>query len=164
MQYVLPNSQNFGCNLYTDSDLFNSGQQVLNGCGGEFNVSQNCLPFDSCVDSTNHPFYYTLFTGVSHSAPIIFQVPEIRRLTGEEQKEVCKLATLSASTQLGFDRTKARCYVSKQAVAESEIAPGMYDVRGTAVMNFDGTLAPNTVSEQVVELIGKTATATASGE
>ncbi len=40
----------------------------------------------------------------------------------------------------------------------------MYDVRGTAVMNFDGTLAPNVVSEQAVELIGKTATATASGE
>ncbi len=91
-------------------------------------------------------------------------MPEIRLLTGEEQKEVCKLATISASSQLKFDRTKARCYISKQVVSDSEIAPGMYDVRGTAIMNFDGGIPPEVVSEKAVELIGKTATATASGE
>lgn len=91
-------------------------------------------------------------------------MPEIRLLTGEEQKEVCKLATLSASTQLGFDRSQARCYVDKQVVVESVISPGMYDVNGVAVMNFDGALPPETVSEKAVERIAKTASATASGE
>jgi hypothetical protein len=38
IDHVLPNSQNFGCNLYTDSDLFKSGTEVLNGCGGEFKL------------------------------------------------------------------------------------------------------------------------------
>jgi hypothetical protein len=35
IDYVLPNSQNFGCNLYTDYDLFKSGSQTLRGCGGK---------------------------------------------------------------------------------------------------------------------------------
>ena len=71
---------------------------------------------------------------------------------------------MSASAQLKFDRTQARCYVSKQVVSDSEIAPGMYDVRGTAIMNFDGGLPPEIVSEKAVELIGKATSATASGE
>ena len=41
LKNVLPNSQNFGCNLFTDYDLFHSGQQFLNGCGGEKN--RHCL-------------------------------------------------------------------------------------------------------------------------
>jgi hypothetical protein len=162
MQYVLPNSQNFGCNLYTDSELFNTGQQVLNGCGGEFisDYSRNCSQWILLTFGCN-----TLFiTGATHSAPIVFQVPEIRRLTGEEQKEVCKLATLTASLNFGFDREKARCYVSKQVVLDSDIAPGMYDVKGTAVMNFDGAIPTSVVNEKAVELISKAATATASGE
>ncbi len=71
---------------------------------------------------------------------------------------------MSAASQLKFDRTKARCYVSKQVVSDSEIAPGMYDVRGSAVMNFDGELPPESVSEEAITLIGKVTTATASGE
>ena len=35
LDYVLPNSQNFGCNLYTDYDLFKSGSNFLRGCGGK---------------------------------------------------------------------------------------------------------------------------------
>ena len=35
---VLPNAQNFGCDLFTDYDLFKSGTQVLNGCGGELEL------------------------------------------------------------------------------------------------------------------------------
>lgn len=105
-----------------------------------------------------------IITGASHSAPISFQVPEIRRLTGEEQKEVCKLAIMAASSQLRFDRSQARCYVSNQVIVDSELAPGMYDVRGVAIMNFDGAIPPDVVSEKAVELVGKTATATASGK
>ena len=43
IDYVLPNFQNFGCNLYTDSDLFKSGTAVLNGCGGEFKLYNKCF-------------------------------------------------------------------------------------------------------------------------
>ena len=105
-QYVLPNSQNFGCNLFTDYDLFNSGQQFLKGCGG-----------------------------ATHETPITFQVPEIRMLTGEEQKQVCKLAMRSTSMQLSFDRSNARCYVRDQIIVDSEIAPGMYDVNGEYMLH-----------------------------
>lgn len=116
------------------------------------------------MDPTLTDRYPYIITGATYSAPIIFQIPEIRRLTGEEQKEVCKLATMSASLQLRFDRSQARCYVSNQVVADSDIAPGMYDVRGVAIMNFDGAIPPDVVSEKAVELISKTATATASGK
>ena len=34
IDYVLPNSRNFGCDLFTDYDLFKSGTQVVIGCGG----------------------------------------------------------------------------------------------------------------------------------
>ncbi|KAL7554934.1 hypothetical protein ACHAWF_018496 [Thalassiosira exigua] len=137
IDYVLPNAPNHGCNLFTDYDLFNTGQQILNGCGG-----------------------------VTHTAPITFQVPEIRQLTGEEQKQVCLLATRTASIQFNFERFKSRCYVADQTITESEIALGMYDVNGYAVLNFDGTLPVETISEETVAEaatgISKAASATAS--
>ena len=34
IDYVLPNSQNFGCDLFTDSDMFTSGTNSITGCGG----------------------------------------------------------------------------------------------------------------------------------
>jgi hypothetical protein len=34
IDYVLPNSQNFGCNLYAEVDLFEGGTASLSGCGG----------------------------------------------------------------------------------------------------------------------------------
>ena len=106
IDYVLPNSQNFGCNLYTDYDLFNTGQQTLNGCGGP-----------------------TLTT------PITFQVPDIRALTGEEQKGICNLAVRSLSIKLGFSRDKARCYLSEMGIGPSEIAPGkLFHVRRDAIV------------------------------
>ena len=76
IDYVLPNAQNFGCDLFTYYDLFKSGTQFLNDCGG-----------------------------ISHENPIIFRLTEPRMLTGDEQKEVCRLATLAASRQINFDRT-----------------------------------------------------------
>lgn len=134
LDYVLPNNQNFGCDLFTDYDLFNSGKQVLNGCGG-----------------------------VTLTTPITFQVPDIRFLTGKEQKEVCQLAVRSMSRQLGFDRAKARCYVGDQTIAESEIAPNHYDINGMAILNFDVEVLSSTVTPEKVADISKAAAATASG-
>lgn len=90
VQYVLPNSQNFGCNLYTDSDLFNSGQQVLNGCGGEFNIDRRTVvPFDSCVDSTNHPFT----TNYSQELLTLLQLySKFQRFVGSQEKNRRKSA------------------------------------------------------------------------
>lgn len=34
VDYVLPNSQNFGCDLFTDKDMFKSGTNTITGCGG----------------------------------------------------------------------------------------------------------------------------------
>jgi len=34
IDYVLPNNQNFGCTLFSDSDIFNSGIYAITGCGG----------------------------------------------------------------------------------------------------------------------------------
>lgn len=47
---------------------------------------------------------------------------------------------------------------------DSDVAPGMFDVKGVAVMNFDGAISLSVVNEKAVELISKAATATASGE
>ena len=69
---------------------------------------------------------------------ILKTVPESCLLTGEEQKEVCKMATIAMSGQFDFDHSLARCYVADMSVSNSVIAPGMYDVLGVAVMNFDG--------------------------
>ena len=51
-------------------------------------------------------------------------------MTGEEQKEVCKIARLAASTRFGFDRSLARCYIVDQSVTESVVAPGYHDIKG----------------------------------
>ena len=134
IDHVLPNSQNFGCKLFTDYDLFNTGQQVLNGCGG-----------------------------ATITQPIIFQVPEVRILTGEEQKSSCKLAMKTASRQWNFDRTQARCYVHDMTVVDSEVVPGMYDVNGFAVINFDGTTSSDSsINQEEVSFMTKAASATAS--
>lgn len=135
IDYVIPNNQNFGCNLYTDYDLFNSGNEYLGGCGGS-----------------------TLTT------PITFQVPDIRFLTGEEQKGVCQLALKSMSRQLGFPRSKARCWIKEMNIQDSEIALGAYDVNGIAEINFDGAILTNTISTDKIAAAQKAAAATASGE
>lgn len=77
------------------------------------------------------------------------------------------LAMRTTSRKFNFDRSKARCYVAEQIITDSEISPGMYDVNGMAVFNFDG----NGPSEEIpkvsldeVEAISKAAAATASGK
>ena len=42
INYVLPNSRNFGCNLFTDYDLFKSGTNSLIGCGGAIDLYCAC--------------------------------------------------------------------------------------------------------------------------
>ena len=85
-------------------------------------------------------------------------------LTGEEQKGVCQLAVRSLSNQLGFIRSKARCYVSDTTIVMSETSPGNYDVNGNAVLNFDGAVISSTVTQDKVEWVSKAAAATASGK
>ena len=60
MIYVLPNSRNFGCALYSDSDLYKNGASSVPGCGGGF---------------------------VEYALTVGTQKP--RYLTGEEQKAAC---------------------------------------------------------------------------
>ena len=60
MDYVIPNNQNFGCDLYSDSDLYKNGTSSVPGCGGGF-------------------VEYALSVGTT----------EPRYLTGEEQKAAC---------------------------------------------------------------------------
>lgn len=107
---------------------------------------------------------FLFHTGATHTTPITFQIPEIRQLTGEEQKQVCKLAMRTTSRQFNFDRSKARCYVADQTIVDSEIAPGMYDVNGIAILNFDGTIPASTVTPEAVQAVSKAASATASGK
>ena len=70
----------------------------------------------------------------------------------------------TTSRQLSFDRSKARCYVADQSIVNSEIVPGMYDVNGFAVLNFDGVIPADQVDIEKVKAISKAASATASGE
>lgn len=133
--YALPNSGNFGCDLFTDYDLFNSGTNTLEGCGG-----------------------------ATQTTPVTFQVPEVRFLTGEEEKQVCKLALRTASKQFNVDIAKTRCYVADQVIVHSEVAIGMYDVNGIATLNFDYTIPTSATSQEEVDALSKSASATASGE
>ena len=122
--------------------MFWTGIHILEGCGG-------------AKESTN----------------VTFQVPEIRKLTGEEQKQVCKLALKTASNQFSIDREKTRCYVAEQTIAEAveedgsgrRLQTGMYDVSSMAVLNFDYTIPPNVVNVEEVKALAKAASATASG-
>ena len=130
---TLPNSQNFGCDLFTDTDLFNSGTNSVIGCGGP-----------------------------NFTTDIVFQVPAPRYLTGEEQKDICRLTVATASKQLTFDPTETRCYIANQGISPNTKYPGMYDVSGVAILNFDVTITPERVSVEKVQAVAKIASATAS--
>lgn len=67
INYILPNNGNFGCNLYSESDLFTDGTASVSGCGGSVvTLHQN------------------------------FVVPEARVLTPDEQTAFCELVTAFA--------------------------------------------------------------------
>ena len=127
---------------FTDYDMFWTGIHILEGCGG-------------ATESTN----------------VTFQIPEIRTLTGEEQKQVCKLALRTAAKQFDIEPTKTRCYVGEQTITEAveedssgrRLQTGMYDVSGMAVLNFDYTIPPNVVNVEEVQALSRAASATASG-
>lgn len=126
IDHVLPNSQNFGCNLFSDYDLFNTGTHSVTGCGGP-------------IEETD----------------ITVQVREIRPMTGEEQKKACRLAVKSSGLQLGFARSKARCYIARQFITPSGVVPGMFDVEAIAALNFDKTVPAEKVSKRQAKAIGK---------
>ena len=129
--------------LLTSCFRFMSGYHTLEGCGG-----------------------------VQESTAVTFQVPEIRTLTGEEQKQVCKLALKTAANQFSIDKNMARCYVSDQSIAQSEtedgngrrLQTGMYDISGVAVLNFDYSVPPDVVNVVEIAALSKAASATASGK
>ena len=77
------------------------------------------------------------------------------------------MATIAMSEQFDFDRSLARCYVADMTVSNSVIAPGMYDILGIAVMNFDGSgqipeNVTSTITVDSVQAVAKITTATAS--
>ena len=142
LQYVLPNSNNFGCNLFTDYDLFDSGIHHLNGCGG-----------------------------VVRSTSVNFQVPDIRHLSGNEQKLVCKLFLKAAESQLSAGNSTVRCHIGEQQVSKADAesdgsgsthSSSMYNVEAKAVLNFDYTIPPYVASAEECDMLSMTASATAS--
>lgn len=133
LEDVLPNSGNFGCDLFTDSDLYITGTESLKGCGGP-----------------------------DYTSPVTMQLPEPRYLTGEEQKSVCRLAVRSMSIALKFEPTNSRCYIADQVITPSELAPGSYDVSGQAVINFDESIPPGKANPTVVENVMVATATTAS--
>jgi uncharacterized protein (DUF1501 family) len=131
---VLPNSRNFGCDLYNDSDLFTGGTQSTVGCGGP-----------------------------ELSSEITFSVPEPNRyLTGEEQKQICAVAVQTASSQLAVDQDLIRCYISDQVIQPSTAVPGAYDIVGTAVMNFDSSVSSEVASSENIAIVSAIAAAISS--
>lgn len=133
LEYVLPNSGNFGCDLFTDSDLYATGTESLKGCGGP-----------------------------THTSPVTMQLPKARYLTGEEQKSVCRLAVRSMAINLKFEPSNSRCYVDNQVIVPSEVAPGLFDINGMAVINFDESVPPEKASPAAVANVMVVAAATAS--
>lgn len=69
LAYVLPNKQSFGCDLYSEVDLFEDGTESLPACGGDK------------VDLEQQ-----------------FIMPEERLLNPDEQKEFCEVVVSSMAT------------------------------------------------------------------
>jgi len=133
LDQVLPNSQNFGCDLFTDSDIFVSGQSTISGCGG-------------VVETTDVSLY----------------IPEPRYLTGKEQKDICRIAVLSSSKQLNINPSDSRCYISNQVIQESSSVPGSYEVSGSAVLNFDAYIPKEYIDKKKVNSVAAAASAFAA--
>ena len=133
LEYVLPNSGNFGCDLFTDSDLYSTGTESLKGCGGP-----------------------------THTSPVTMQLPTARYLTGEEQKKVCRIAVRSMGISLKFEPSNSRCYVDDQVLVPSEVAPGFFDINGMAVINFDESVPPEKATPTAVANVMVVTAATAS--
>ena len=61
IDYVLPNAKSFGCRLYSDSDLYEDGTGIVDGCGGDIVEIEQ-----------------------------VFTVTEDRILTRSEQQDLCE--------------------------------------------------------------------------
>ena len=133
LDYVLPNAANFGCDLFTDSDIFATGTESLKGCGGP-----------------------------SHTSPITMQIPSARYLIGEEQKKVCRVAVRAMGRSMKFHPTNSRCYVADQEIVPSEIAPGFFDIKGMAVINFDESIPEEEATPSAVSAVMTTTAAVAA--
>ena len=133
IEYVLPNSANFGCDLFTDRDLYTTGTESLKGCGGP-----------------------------AHTSPVTMNLPSPRYLTGEEQKSVCRLAVRSMAISLSFEPSNSRCYVDDQVITPSVEYPDLFDINGMAVINFDESVPAEKASPTAVANVMTTAAATAS--
>ena len=62
MEYILPNSNNFGCRIFSETNLFDAGTGLVPGCAGD-----------------------------SLELVQTFDIDEPRFMTGEEQKAFCNL-------------------------------------------------------------------------
>lgn len=134
LDQVLPNSHNQGCNLFADTDLFNSGTQAIKACGGD-----------------------------SFKTDIIFQVPDTQRyLTGEEQKGICNLYVATFAKQYLIDATEMRCYIEEQDISPSQVSSDMYDITASARLNFDVSIAPGKFGLEEIQLVNSIVVATAS--
>ncbi len=90
IEKIIPNSRNFGCSLFSDSDLFHSGTNMVIGCGGP-----------------------------TFSTDVNFVISEPRYLTGEEQKLICDLAVDISADRLSTDEEYIRCYIDDQTIIDT---------------------------------------------
>lgn len=96
------------------------------------------------------------------------EVTEVRLLTGEEQKALCKLATQTVSNQLGVNTEDARCVIGDQVVTPVEggrrLADGtqLYTITGVAKLNFDSTIPPEVASPKQIKKVMEVAKKKAS--
>jgi hypothetical protein len=63
---------------------------------------------------------------------------------------------------LKFEPSNSRCYVDDQVILPSEVAPGLFDINGMAVINFDVSIPPEKASPAAVANVMVVAAATAS--
>jgi len=89
MQYVLPNNENFGCDLFSDTDLYATGANTIPGC----------------EESTR-----------AIEVQISLFIPEPRYLTGMEQKDICAAVIEKMSDATG---SRTKCIVKDQSVTVS---------------------------------------------
>jgi len=85
---------------------------------------------------------------------------------------VCKIALRTAEKAFGIDQDLARCYFGDIQVNHAEVVDeygrrlqtDMYEMTGTAQLNFDYTIPPDEIPPEIIESISKTASAIAAGK
>jgi hypothetical protein len=100
-------------------------------------------------------------------SPATMEITELRMLTGEEQKGLCKIAVQAASKQLGINPGDTRCFIADQIVTpvteRRRLQEDMlYKVSGVAKLNFDSSIPPALANPTRVNEIMTIASKTAS--